>query len=221
MSSRVVITGANRGIGLELCRHYCQQGTEVYALCRHSSDELNKLPVTLIEGIDIGQPDVIERLKNALPVESIDILINNAGCWSDETLGSLDYASIERSFSINTLGPLRITEACLDKLHSGSKIAMITSRMGSIADNGSGGRYGYRISKAGLNAASVSLALDLKPREIAVAIIHPGYVQTDMTSHHGNVTPDQSAAQIAQRIAELDLNNSGSFWHANGEQLPW
>ncbi|MDX5434571.1 MAG: SDR family NAD(P)-dependent oxidoreductase, partial [Halomonas sp.] len=121
----------------------------------------------------------------------------------------------------NAYGPLRVTEALLDNLSAGSKIANVTSRMGSIADNDSGGRYGYRASKAALNAFGKSLAIDLKPRGIAVAQLHPGYVQTRMVNFGGLIPPEEAAAGIAARIAALTLENSGGFWHSNGEPLPW
>jgi len=119
------------------------------------------------------------------------------------------------------MGPLRTTEALLNQLHTGAKVVLITSRMGSLADNSSGASYGYRMSKAALNAAGVSLAHDLKPKGIAVCMLHPGFVQTDLVGYQGNINTQQSAKQIQARIKELTLNNSGWFKHANGEQIPW
>jgi NAD(P)-dependent dehydrogenase (short-subunit alcohol dehydrogenase family) len=116
---------------------------------------------------------------------------------------------------------LRVTEALLGNLTADAKIAFITSRMGSIADNSSGGYYGYRMSKAALNAAATSLALDLKPRGIAVAILHPGYVQTAMVNFGGDISAEESAQRLSKRIEGLTLENSGNFWHSNGETLPW
>jgi NAD(P)-dependent dehydrogenase (short-subunit alcohol dehydrogenase family) len=131
------------------------------------------------------------------------------------------FAGILEQFEVNALGPLRITSALLDQLARGSKLAFVTSRMGSIGDNGSGGFYGYRMSKAALNMAAVSLARDLVGRGIAVAILHPGMVKTDMVGDHGQVEPDRAAAQLLERIDALTLERSGTFWHANGEILPW
>ena len=119
------------------------------------------------------------------------------------------------------LGPLRVTHSLLPALKDGAKVALITSRMGSIADNDSGGSYGYRMSKAALNAAGVSLAQDLAARGIAIAILHPGYVRTDMTGQSGLIDTDESVAGLLQRINELNAQNSGTFWHTNGEVLPW
>jgi NAD(P)-dependent dehydrogenase (short-subunit alcohol dehydrogenase family) len=122
---------------------------------------------------------------------------------------------------VNAYGPLRVTHELAPLLRRGSKVALITSRMGSIADNTSGGMYGYRMSKAALNAAGKSLAHDLAPLGIAVAILHPGYVKTDMTGGHGSVPPDDAARDLLRRIDELNLENTGTFWHANGSVLPW
>ena len=123
--------------------------------------------------------------------------------------------------AVNALGPLRMTYAMLPFLNDGAKIAMMTSRMGSIGDNTSGSRYGYRMSKAALNIASVSLAYDLKPRGIAVGILHPGFVRTKMTGNNGFIDPDEAVTALLTRIDELTLDNSGTFWHSNGNVLPW
>lgn len=218
----VVITGANRGIGLEYCRQFLARGDSVIALCRQLNDELQMLGCRVEEGIDVGNDECIEIIRERLQdIAQIDILINNAGILSNETINDLDYDRIRKQFEINTLGPLRVTEALEGKLVSGSKIIMMTSRMGSIADNTSGSRYGYRISKAGLNIASVSLSHDLKPRGITIAILHPGYVKTEMTGMSGNIDPEESVAGLMKKIGELTLENSGTFWHMNGEILAW
>jgi len=221
MNKNVVITGANRGIGLSLTKHYQQKGCQVYAICRQSSAQLDAIGVNVVEGINVADSDSIKRLAQELSGVTIDVLINNAGVLKDEVLGYIDFDSIQAQFDINTLGPLRVTEALESGFASDAKLAMITSRMGSIADNTSGGRYGYRISKAALNIASVSLAHDLRSKGISVAIIHPGLVGTEMIGGHGDITPDQAAERIAQRIMELSLETSGTFWHSNGEVLPW
>ena len=221
MPKTTLITGANRGIGLSLCKHYKQQGHTVYGVCRTSSPELNQTADTVIDNIDIGNPKDCQQLFDKLTGTPIDLLINNAGILHDEILGQLNFETIEQQFQVNTLGALRVTEGLLGNLSEQAKIAIITSRMGSIADNGSGGRYGYRMSKAALNAAAKSLAIDLEPRGIAVAILHPGLVGTDMIGGYGDITPDQAAERLAARIDELSLANTGTFWHANGEVLPW
>ena len=221
MSHTVVVTGANRGIGLSFCKLLSEKGSDVIALCRKTSDDLSALGVSVVEGVDVSRADVAEKLQQTVASQSIDLLINNAGILRNEVLGDIDYESIEQQFASNALGPLRVTEALLPRLKDGAKIAMITSRMGSIADNSSGGRYGYRMSKAALNIAAVSLAHDVAHRQISVGIFHPGLVGTDMIGGFGDITPDQAAARLLQRVEQLDISNSGGFWHSNGETLPW
>ncbi|CCG96996.1 Short chain dehydrogenase family protein [Marinobacter nauticus ATCC 49840] len=220
-SNVVVITGANRGIGLELARHYAAEGCEFIGVCRQSSEELAGVAGQVIDGVDVTTDAGIDKLKSGLAGKRISLLINNAGLLQDEQLGSIDFDSIRTQMEINAYAPLRVAEALAPLMGQGSKIANITSRMGSIADNDSGGRYGYRASKAALNAFGKSLAVDLKPRGIAVAQLHPGYVKTRMVNFGGLITPEESARGLAERIANLTLENTGSFWHSNGEELPW
>lgn len=217
----VVVTGANRGIGLALVRSYLDRGDKVVALCRNSSDELNDTGATIIDKVDLSNPDALPQALARLHNDHIDVLINNAGVWADESLDQWSPHTIEHQFLVNAMGPLLVTQLLLDKFKAGSKIALITSRMGSIADNGSGGRYGYRMSKAALNAAGKSMALDLQSKEVAVAILHPGFVQTDMVGGRGDISAEVCAQRLVQRIDELSLDNSGTFWHSNGEVLPW
>ncbi len=221
MTKTAVITGANRGIGLSLTTQYQQQGWQVYAACRETNSDLAATGAHVIEGIDVGDDASIKRLVDSLNNTAIDLLINNAGVLKDEVLGQIDYRSIQTQFEINTLAPLKITESLQANLSPKSKVIMITSRMGSIADNTSGGRYGYRMSKAALNMAAVSLAHDLHPKGVAIGIVHPGWVSTRMVGGSGDITPDQAAERIIERINALNLQNSGSFWHSNGELLPW
>lgn len=221
MKNTVVITGANRGIGLSLSKYYKTLGCAVYAICRQPSPELQALDVNILDGIDVSDDVAVKQLKTALHHVHIDLLINNAGILRNETLGDISYDSIRQQFEVNALAPLKITEALRQQLSSRAKVAVITSRMGSIEDNTSGGRYGYRMSKAALNIAAVSLAHDLKPQGVVVAIIHPGLVGTDMIGGHGDITPDVAAERIAHRIEVLTLKNTGIFWHSNGDHLPW
>lgn len=221
MASTVLITGANRGVGLALARHYHQAGWQVIGVCRRSSNELVEVAERITEGIDVTRAEDVRKLAQALEGETLDLLINNAGLLHDESLGELNFDTIREQMEVNAYGPLRVTEALLPNIANGGKIANVTSRMGSMADNDSGGRYGYRASKAALNAFGKSLAMDLKPRGIAVAQLHPGYVKTRMVNFGGQITPEEAAAGIAARIAGLTLENTGSFWHSNGEALPW
>jgi len=221
MNNNVVITGANRGIGLAMATIYKAQGDNVYALCRQTSVALDELGVTIISDVDIATDQGLDVMTNALSDIKLDVLICNAGILRDEQLSQLNITTIREQFEVNALAPLRVVEGLLTNLSSGSKIAMITSRMGSIADNGSGGRYGYRMSKAALNAASMSIAKDLEPENIAVGIYHPGYVQTDMVNNGGDIPADVAADRIIKLIDSLTIDESGVFRHSNGEILPW
>lgn len=217
-----LVTGANRGIGYEYCRQLHQQGQDVIAVCRTASTELDHLGVRVEAGIDITSDASVADLRHRLAETPIDVLINNAGILKRITLDHLDFDSIRTQFEVNALGALRVTHALLPLLKPGSKIALMTSRMGSIGDNTSGGSYGYRMSKVALSMAGKSLAHDLKSRGIAVAILHPGLVQTQMTNFTaGGITPEESVKGLLARIEALSLDNTGSFWHANGEVLPW
>lgn len=217
-----IITGANRGIGLEYCRQLDQRGETVIAVCHQRSTELAAIGVRVETGVDITSDRAVAEFQTKLAGQSIDVLINNAGIIKRIALDALDFDNIRTQFEVNALGPLRFTHALLPNLGSGSKIILMTSRMGSIADNTSGSSYGYRMSKVALSMAGKSLAHDLKPQGIAVAILHPGLVQTRMTGFtpHG-ITPETSVQGLLARIDELTLENSGTFWHANGEVLPW
>ena len=221
MPPTVVITGANRGIGLALAAGYKNVAANVIAVCRQSSSALAELGVRVIDNIDVADQDCVNRLVSELASCPVDILINNAGILSGDEWGAIDFDSVQRQFEVNAMGPLRVTQALAAQLQAGSKVALITSRMGSIADNSSGRAYGYRMSKAALNAAGMSLCHDLRPRDIAVGIFHPGYVQTEMVGGRGDISADDCAQRLMQRIDELNLDNSGSFWHSNGEILPW
>lgn len=218
--NRILITGANRGIGLELARQYSTRGDEVIAVCRHASKELTGLGLRIIEGIDVSDGDSVQSLAAALEGESLDRLVNNAGILDRDGLDELDFDSIIRQFHVNAVGPLRVTAALRDTLGSGSKVFLMTSRMGSIDDNSSGGYYGYRMSKAAENMAAKSLSIDLAAAGIGVFLLHPGYVATDMTGHQG--TPvERAAAGLIERMDQLTLEQSGTFWHQEGYQLPW
>ncbi len=218
--SRIAITGANRGIGLELTRQLSARGDEVIALVRSPSSELQELGVEIIAGLDMSADDLSEASRK-LGDRDLDILINNAGILRRTGLDDLDLPSIRQQFEVNALGPLKITSALAKHLTSGSKVAHVTSRMGSIEDNSSGSHYGYRMSKAALNMASKSMSVDLAGRGIAVCVLHPGYVRTDMTGRNGLIDAQESAAGLIARIDALTLETTGGFWHQNGERLPW
>jgi NAD(P)-dependent dehydrogenase (short-subunit alcohol dehydrogenase family) len=216
----ILITGANRGIGLEMTRQYVERGDEVIAVCRATSADLDKLGVQVIDGVDVTSDDSVARLVSVVKGKRIDRLVNNAGILERTSLDHLDFDSMERQFRVNSIAPLRLTAALRDSLAEGSKVFIITSRMGSIDDNDSGGSYGYRMSKAAVNMAGKSLSVDLKDAGIAVFLLHPGWVSTDMTGSTG-IPVEESAAGLVERMDTLDISQTGSFWHQEGYQLPW
>jgi len=215
-----LVTGCNRGIGLELVKQLKARGDAVIGVCRQTSEALEQVGARVIAGIDVADGDSIAQLKHELGDEPLDTVINNAGILRRDAFGSLDYEEMLELFRVNALGPLRVTEALADNLRTGSKVAIVTSRVGSIDDNGSGGNWGYRASKAAVNMIGTNLMHEFKPRGIAVALLHPGLVATDMTGQQG-ISPEDSARGLIERIDELNLENSGTFWHAEGYVLPW
>ncbi len=221
MKKTVLITGANRGIGLEFSKQYKEQGLEVFAVCREASDELRALDVNIFENIDVTSDASLTALRDKLSGVTINILINNAGIFLNETLDQMDFSQITKQYEVNTLAPLKVAMALLPRLDKGSKMAFVSSRMGSIEDNTSGSYYGYRMSKAGLNALGKSLAMDLKDEEIAVILLHPGYVKTKMTGFNGDITPDVAASGLIKRIDELNIETTGCFMHSDGSELEW
>lgn len=217
-----LVTGANRGIGLEYCRQLKARGDDVVAVCRQVSDELEGLGVRVEAGFELSDSQAIDDLVQRLDGVPLDGVILNAGILQSMGLMDLDPAGIRRQFEVNALAPLLLARALVDQMPSGAKLVLMTSRMGSIDDNSSGGSYGYRMSKVALNMAGKSLALDLESRGIAVAILHPGLVRTRMIGFNpSGIPPEQSVKGLLARIDGLTLATSGSFWHANGELLPW
>lgn len=218
-----LVTGANRGIGLELVRQLKEKDFELIAVCRDSSGELDAESVRVESGIDVTRRQDLAELKRRLGDTRLDLLVNNAGLLRGSSLegieGELD--DWRAQFEVNSLAPIRVTSALTDNLKSGAKVIVITSRMGSIADNTSGGQMAYRMSKAAVNAATVSLAHEFKERGIAVGLLHPGYVRTGMTGNTGHIDAHEAAAGLIARIEELTVDTTGSFHHANGEALPW
>lgn len=217
----ILITGAARGIGLELTRQLAARGDRVIATCRHGNAELDALDgVRTLGDIDVTDAQARTRLAAQLDKQALDVVILNAGVLSNESLADLDLDRIRAQFEVNAIAPLALAQLLQANLRPGSKVILITSRMGSIDDNGSGSMYGYRMSKAALNMAGKSLSIDLKPQGIAVGIFHPGMVATDMTGHHG-IPVEQCAANLIARIDQLTLDSSGQFLHADGTPLPW
>lgn len=216
----VLITGCNRGIGLQLAFQLHERGDSVIGVCRNPSDELSRLGISLVTDIDVSDGKSVTSLKSELGDTRLDVLINNAGILIDDQFGSINYDDMVRQYQVNTLGPLRVTEALMENLGEGSKVAIVSSRVGSIDDNGSGGHYGYRASKTAVNQVGMNLMHELKPDGIAVALLHPGLVATEMTGGRG-ISAEVSAAGLIQRIDDLTIESSGGFWHAEGYKLPW
>jgi NAD(P)-dependent dehydrogenase (short-subunit alcohol dehydrogenase family) len=216
-----VVTGANRGIGLELCRQLHARGEGVLAACRHVSPELEALGCRVAEGVDVTSDDAGAVLDWVLGDGPVDVLVCNAGVLRPERIETLDVEGARLQFEVNALGPLRVISTLLPRLGQGAKIGLVSSRAGSIGDGPSGGMYGYRMSKAALNMAGANLAHELAPRGILVAVLHPGFVRTEMTGGAGTVDPPESAAGMIARIDELDTTRSGRFFHANGDEIPW
>jgi len=216
----VLVTGANRGIGLALSEAFIARGDTLIAACRKPSPELIALGCR-IEALDVCEPSSIQALVERLSGARLDILVNNAGLMAPDDLDRMDFDAINAQLQVNALGPLRVSAALRGNLGRDSKVVIVTSRMGSLSDNNSGRMYGYRMSKAAVNMVGKGLSRDLAPDGIAVLLLHPGFVRTEMTRGRGNWDAPEAAASMIARINELQLGQSGAFWHADGTQLPW
>jgi NAD(P)-dependent dehydrogenase (short-subunit alcohol dehydrogenase family) len=223
-----LVTGADRGIGAALCVECKARGNHAIAACLGDGAALRELGIEVIAGVDVTSATAVAAMVRQLAGRPVDVLVHVAGIVVERALGKFDYAAMQREYEVNALGPLRVTEALLPLLKAGAKIGIVTSRVGSIGENASGGLYGYRMSKAAANMAGVCLARDLYNRGIAVGCLHPGSVLTEMTrgladsATVGNlVEPAVAARGLLDRLDELDLASTGSFRHANGQSLPW
>lgn len=228
-----LITGANRGIGLEFCRQYAADGWRVLACSRYpeQSDELNRLAsrnpeLIKVHALDVADHVEIDRLGQILADESIDLLINNAGIYPDSDksgFGHTDYAEWIQAFRINTMAPLKMAETFAAQIARGKQktIVTITSKMGSISDNSGGGSYLYRSSKAAVNMVVKSLAIDLKPLGITTVVFHPGWVRTDMGGPNAMISPEQSVSGMRHVISGLAPADSGKFFAYDGQPIPW
>lgn len=224
----VLVTGANRGLGLAFCRHYLAQGYQVTAACRDpdAAEELQALTGALnIVQLDLADAESIQRLSSEFANSTLDILVNNAGVYggSPQGLDDLESCPWLNTFLVNSVAPVLLTRALLPALQrsNSAKIAFLTSKMGSIGDNSSGRSYIYRSSKAALNAAIKSLAIDLAELNIPVIALHPGWVRTDMGGPNGLIDSKESIAGLSQVIDNLALEQSGCFVDYRGDSIPW
>lgn len=230
---RVLITGSNRGIGLGLVRHCLERGDRVFASCRHpeQAPALNGLQQTAGKRLTVLSLDVTRAGSITAAAATVkgfetglDLLINNAGIGgSKAALAGLDATAFMDTYRVNVVGPLLVSQAFADLLAKGvnSILISITSRMGSLADNGSGGWYDYRTSKAALNMLMVNLAMELRGQKIAAVALHPGWVQTDMGGDGATLTIDESVAGLLEVIDSLTLEDSGRFLDWTGQEVPW
>ena len=221
MPRNVVIIGVSRGIGLELVRKYKRNGDNVIAVCRSSSDELEEIGVTIVTDVDVQDDSSMAQLSVKIPVERVDLLIHSAGVLKGDTFPEIDLHSVREQFEVNTLGPLKTVLALRDRLVEGSKVGLVTSRVGSIDDNSSSNNYGYRMSKTALNMIGKCLSLDFKDKGVSIALLHPGFVRTEMTGYNGLIDADESASGLFDRMEELTLDSTGVFIHTSGEILTW
>ena len=229
----ILITGANRGLGLAFAKQYAAAGWRVYAGCRvpDDADTLNAVAATTggqvtVHDLDIGDGTSVAALADALKSAPLDVLLNNAGIYlgKQQGFGETDYEEWQEILRINTLAPLRMVEALIDNVVASERkqIVCISSIMGSMADNtASGGAYLYRSSKAALNAVVRSLAVDLADRGVTVTAFHPGWVSTDMGGHEAPVTPAVSVHGMREVIERLTAADSGRFLDYEGKEIPW
>jgi NAD(P)-dependent dehydrogenase (short-subunit alcohol dehydrogenase family) len=223
-----VVIGADKGIGLEIVKALAaRKEPNVLAVCLGDGADAAPYAARVIGHVNVTSAQDVGHMAAAIRemFPRIDMLLHISGIMSMDTLGALDYEQAKREFDINALGPLRTVEACLPLLTEGSKVGIVTSRVGSLSDNGSGGQYAYRLSKVAANMAGLNLHHDLSKRGIAVRMLHPGMVKTDLVKiypgDYNYITPAQAALGLIARMDELTLAESGQFRHGNGELLPW
>jgi len=221
----VLITGANRGLGLEFARQYAAAGWHVIGTARRPdvASDLKALDVRVMQ-LDVTDQESVDRLARDLGDQPIDLLINNAGIFPmAATLPEIDFDNITRTLAVNTIGPMRVTRALLPNLRRGEakKIVNITSNLGSIANNTSGRFYGYRESKAALNMFTRSLAGELRDEGFICIVMNPGWVQTDMGGPQAPLRATESIKGMRSVIDRLTPADSGTFWTHEGEQMPW
>lgn len=225
--STILVIGADRGIAHSISCQLHERGDTVIAACLVGNNELAASGVRVEGGVDVTSQASIDGLAATLTAQGVklDVLFHVAGVLGLDELGSIDYDDVRRQFEINTIGPLRTVEALRGLLHDGSKVGIVTSRVGSLSDNGSGGMYAYRLSKAAANMAGLNLHFDLSKSGVSVLMLHPGMVATDLTKDfpgdYEYITPEEAAAGLIADLDQLTPENSGRFQHSNGTFLPW
>ncbi len=223
--ANVLITGADRGIGAALARLYRSRGDAPIAACLKDGLDLAGEGIRVVPNVDVTDLEAVNRLARELADVQLDIVISNAGAAIVDRWDRFDFDAMLRLYDVNALGPLRVVHAVSDSLVEGSKIGIITSRMGSIGDNASGGLYAYRMSKAAANQLGLNLYNELRPRGIRVMLLHPGTVATEMTrgarDRSGFLTPEQAAAGLATQLDRLGPDTPPEFRHSDGSLLPW
>ncbi len=228
----ILITGANRGLGLSFVKQYAAHGWRIFACCRNLDDAatLNAVAAAAgdnvtVHGLDITDGASVAALADEMSHEAIDVLLNNAGAYLDKNIGfgDSDFDAWEQTFRVNTLGPMRMAEAFVDHVARSERkqIVCISSKLGSQTENTSGGAYAYRASKAALNAVVRSLTVDLKDRGVTAVVFHPGWVSTDMGGDSAPVTPETSVHGLREAIEGLSLADSGRFLNYDGTEIPW
>ena len=226
-SRTVLVVGADRGIARALAEGYLDAGDHVIAACLGCSSALEQGGARVEPRVDVTSDAAVAGMVSRLQEDgvTVDVLVHVAGVLGVDRLGEIDLEDVRRQFEINALGPLRVVQACLPLLAPGARVGIVTSRVGSLSDNGSGGMYAYRVSKAAANMVGLNLHHDLAPRGIAVLMLHPGMVATDLTKDlpgdFDYIQPEEAAAGLMRNMDDLTLEDSGRFRHANGEYLPW
>lgn len=225
----VLITGANRGIGLELVKEYAARGDTVIACCRdpRAATALAAVPGKVeVHALDVADADSVAALATALRARPIDILVNNAGIlgpdYPQQTAFEMDFDGWARTFAVNTMGPVRVLHALIDNLRAGERprVVNITSQMGALSLDMTMG-FGYSATKAALNKFMRLAAIELGKEGIHVCLVHPGWVQTEMGGAQADITPAESAHGIVATVDKLDASTNGSFWKWNGEPHDW
>lgn len=223
----ILIVGADKGIAHSMVEQLATRGDDVIASCLFDGAHLKELGIRVESNVDVTSDEAVNAMATRLRDDGVELdwLMHVAGVLGVDEFGSVDFQDVRRQFEINAIGPLRVVQALADRLKEGSKLGIVTSRVGSLGDNESGGMYAYRISKAAANMAGLNLHHDLSKRGIAVLLLHPGLTATDLTKDFPRnlpwISPEEAAAGLIRNMDQLTLETAGRFRHSNGEYLPW